>query len=81
MEIQPTDFENAAFTAFMVGLWFSLESRKEREVLVSRAILVFNLDLLLHLGKVPRPVLRLVPLSTVDENMDRAHRLDAVRTR
>ncbi|CAJ1374466.1 unnamed protein product [Effrenium voratum] len=53
MEVQLTDFENAAFTAFMV--------------LVSRAILVFNLNLL-------------VPLSKVDENMGRAHAADAVGT-
>jgi len=51
MEVQLTDFENAAFTAMLV--------------LVTRAILVFDLDLL-------------VPLSKVDENMDRAHSMDAV---
>jgi len=53
MEIQLTDFENAAFSAFMV--------------LISRAVLVFNLDLL-------------APLSMVDENMKRAHDVNAVRT-
>jgi len=53
MEIQLTDFENAAFTAFMV--------------LISRAILVFHLDIL-------------APLSKVDENMRRAHEMDATRT-
>lgn len=53
MEIQLTDFENAAFTAFMV--------------LISRAILVFHLDIL-------------APLSKVDENMRRAHEVDATRT-
>jgi len=51
MEVQLTDFENAAFTAMLV--------------LVTRALLVFDLDLL-------------VPLSKVDENMERAHSLDAV---
>jgi len=53
MEVQLTDFENAAFTAFIV--------------LITRALLVFDLDLL-------------VPLSKVDENMRRAHKLDAVKT-
>eukprot|EP00931_Biecheleriopsis_adriatica_P051184 TRINITY_DN29664_c0_g1_i1.p1 TRINITY_DN29664_c0_g1~~TRINITY_DN29664_c0_g1_i1.p1 ORF type:complete len:746 (+),score=151.03 TRINITY_DN29664_c0_g1_i1:66-2240(+) len=53
MEVQLTDFENAAFTAFIV--------------LVTRAILVLNLSLL-------------APLSMVDDNMERAHALDAVRT-
>ena len=52
MEVQMTDFENAAFTAFIV--------------IVTRAILVFNLTLL-------------CPLSLVDENMKRAHGVDAVR--
>ena len=52
MEVQLTDFENAAFTAFIV--------------IVTRAILVFNLSLL-------------APLSLVDENMSRAHGVDAVR--
>mmetsp|Transcript_52822 Transcript_52822/g.98952 ORF Transcript_52822/g.98952 Transcript_52822/m.98952 type:complete len:703 (+) Transcript_52822:64-2172(+) len=52
MEVQMTDFENAAFTAFIV--------------IVTRAILVFNLTLL-------------APLSKVDENMSRAHGADAVR--
>ncbi|CAK9106752.1 Glutamate--cysteine ligase catalytic subunit (GCS heavy chain) (Gamma-ECS) (Gamma-glutamylcysteine synthetase) [Durusdinium trenchii] len=52
MEVQLTDFENAAFTAFIV--------------IVTRAILVFNLTLL-------------SPLSKVDENMRRAHGMDAVR--
>lgn len=47
MEVQLTDFENAAFTAFIV--------------LVTRCLLVFNLDLL-------------VPLSKVDDNMQRAHK-------
>jgi glutamate--cysteine ligase catalytic subunit len=53
MELQLTDFENAAFTAFIV--------------LVSRALLVFDLDMK-------------VPLSMVDENMGRAHRRGAVTT-
>uniref|UniRef100_A0A7S1AJ05 Glutamate--cysteine ligase n=1 Tax=Noctiluca scintillans TaxID=2966 RepID=A0A7S1AJ05_NOCSC len=46
MEVQLTDFENAAFTAFIV--------------LVTRAVLVFDLDLRM-------------PISKVDENMCRAH--------
>lgn len=50
MEVQLTDFENAAFTAFVV--------------LVSRAILVFDLEVL-------------APLSKVDENMKRAHAMNA----
>lgn len=50
MEVQLTDFENAAFTAFVV--------------LVSRAILVFDLELL-------------APLSKVDDNMRRAHAMNA----
>jgi len=53
MEVQPTDFENAAFTAFIV--------------LLTRVLLVFNLDIL-------------YPLSKVDENMERAHKVDAVNT-
>jgi len=51
MEVQLTDFENAAFTAFIV--------------LVTRALLVFDLDLL-------------IPLSKVDDNMKRAHTPNAV---
>jgi glutamate--cysteine ligase catalytic subunit len=51
MEVQLTDFENAAFSAFMV--------------LISRVLLVFDLDFL-------------APLSKVDENMRRAMRMDAV---
>merc|ERR1719410_1717513 len=51
MEVQLTDFENAAFTAMLV--------------LVTRALLVFDLDLM-------------VPLSKVDDNMERAHAKDAV---
>jgi glutamate--cysteine ligase catalytic subunit len=51
MEVQLTDFENAAFTAFTV--------------LLSRVLLVFNLDVL-------------IPLSKVDENMKRAHQMGAV---
>lgn len=50
MEAQLTDFENAAFTAFIV--------------LLTRVLLVFNLDFLM-------------PLSKVDENMKRAHGVDA----
>mmetsp|Transcript_57468 Transcript_57468/g.136650 ORF Transcript_57468/g.136650 Transcript_57468/m.136650 type:complete len:687 (+) Transcript_57468:42-2102(+) len=52
MEVQLTDFENAAFTAFIV--------------LLTRVLLVFNLDML-------------IPLSKVDENMHRAHQRDASR--
>ena len=51
MEIQVTDFENAAFSVFMV--------------LVTRAILSFDLNFY-------------VPIKKVDENMERAHGLDAV---
>ncbi|KOS23034.1 Glutamate--cysteine ligase [Escovopsis weberi] len=51
MEIQVTDFENAAFSIFMV--------------LVTRAILSFDLNFY-------------VPIKRVDENMERAHAVDAV---
>ncbi|PFH59321.1 hypothetical protein XA68_12522 [Ophiocordyceps unilateralis] len=51
MEIQVTDFENAAFSVFMV--------------LVTRAILSFDLNLY-------------IPIAKVDENMERAHGRDAV---
>eukprot|EP00316_Scyphosphaera_apsteinii_P011375 CAMPEP_0119346040 /NCGR_PEP_ID=MMETSP1333-20130426/107801_1 /TAXON_ID=418940 /ORGANISM="Scyphosphaera apsteinii, Strain RCC1455" /LENGTH=699 /DNA_ID=CAMNT_0007358535 /DNA_START=74 /DNA_END=2173 /DNA_ORIENTATION=+ len=51
MEVQLTDFENAAYTVFVV--------------LVSRVILAFDLNLY-------------IPLSKVDENMERAHAGDAV---
>jgi glutamate--cysteine ligase catalytic subunit len=51
MEIQITDFENAAFSVFMV--------------LVTRAILSFDLNFY-------------IPIKKVDENMERAHKLDAV---
>ncbi|KAH7326207.1 glutamate-cysteine ligase [Stachybotrys elegans] len=51
MEIQITDFENAAFSVFMV--------------LVTRAILSFDLNYY-------------IPIKKVDENMERAHKLDAV---
>lgn len=53
MEIQMTDFENAAFSVFMV--------------LVTRAILSFDLNLY-------------IPIKCVDENMERAHALDALLT-
>jgi len=53
MEVQFTDFENAAFTAFIV--------------LMTRALLIFDLDLLL-------------PLSKVDQNMERAQAMDAINT-
>lgn len=51
MEIQITDFENAAFTVFMV--------------LITRAILSFDLNFY-------------IPIVKVDENMETAHRRDAV---
>ncbi|KAI5462646.1 glutamate-cysteine ligase-domain-containing protein [Mariannaea sp. PMI_226] len=51
MEIQITDFENAAFSVFMV--------------LVTRAILSFDLNFY-------------IPIKKVDENMERAHTVDAV---
>lgn len=51
MEIQITDFENAAFSVFMV--------------LVTRAILSFDLNFY-------------IPIKKVDENMERAHAVDAV---
>lgn len=50
MEVQFTDFENAAFTVFIV--------------LASRVILAFELNLY-------------IPLSQLDENMKRAHELNA----
>ncbi|KAI0645912.1 glutamate-cysteine ligase catalytic subunit [Trametes meyenii] len=53
MEVQVTDFENAAFSVFVV--------------LLSRAILHFNLNMY-------------IPISKVDENMARAQRRDAVHT-
>ncbi|CCA66352.1 probable gamma-glutamylcysteine synthetase [Serendipita indica DSM 11827] len=52
MEVQVTDFENAAFSIFIV--------------LLSRAILTFGLNFY-------------IPLSKVDENMERAQRRDAAR--
>lgn len=51
MEIQVTDFENAAFAVFMV--------------LITRAILSFDLNFY-------------IPIKKVDENMETAHRRDAV---
>ena len=51
IEVQLTDFENAAYTVFIV--------------LLSRVILFFNLNLY-------------IPISKVDENMDTAHKRDAV---
>lgn len=51
MEIQVTDFENAAFTVFMV--------------LITRVILSFDLNFY-------------IPIVKVDENMETAHRRDAV---
>lgn len=51
MEIQITDFENAAFSVFLV--------------LVTRAILSFDLNFY-------------IPIKKVDENMERAHARDAV---
>jgi len=52
MELSLTDFENAAFSIFTI--------------LMSRVIIVFDLDLY-------------VPLSRVDENMNTAHENDAAR--
>ncbi|CAO1605745.1 glutamate--cysteine ligase [Xanthoria calcicola] len=51
MEVQMTDFENAAFATFMV--------------LLSRTILHFDLNLYM-------------PISTVDENMEKAHGRDSI---
>lgn len=51
MEVQPTDFENAAFAVFVV--------------LLSRAILHFNVNFY-------------VPISKVDDNMQRAQKRDSV---
>lgn len=51
MELQLTDFENAAFTVFVV--------------LITRVILAFDLAFY-------------IPLSKVDENMKRAHEVDAI---
>jgi len=53
MEIQLTDFENSAFTVFIV--------------LLTRVILSFDLNLY-------------IPLSRVDQNMQRAHSRDAARS-
>ncbi|KAG1827846.1 glutamate-cysteine ligase catalytic subunit [Suillus subalutaceus] len=53
MEVQMTDFENAAFAVFIV--------------LLSRAILAFNLNFY-------------IPISKVDQNMARAQRRDAARS-
>ena len=52
MEVQATDFENAAYSIFIV--------------LLTRAILSFNLDFY-------------IPISKVDENMKRAHVRNAAR--
>eukprot|EP00051_Salpingoeca_urceolata_P006555 m.86546 g.86546 ORF g.86546 m.86546 type:complete len:719 (-) comp14880_c0_seq3:128-2284(-) len=51
MEVQLTDYENAAFTVFIT--------------LVSRVLLSFDLNLY-------------IPISKLDENMERAHKRDAV---
>ncbi|PJF18491.1 Glutamate--cysteine ligase [Paramicrosporidium saccamoebae] len=53
MEVQPTEFENAAFSVFIV--------------LLTRIILVYNLNFYM-------------PLSLVDENMQRAHRRDSLKS-
>merc|ERR1712146_9859 len=52
MEVQLTDFENAAFTVFII--------------LITRVVLMFDLNLY-------------IPLSKVDDNMKRAHKRDAVK--
>jgi len=83
MEVQLTDFENAAFTVFIV--------------LLTRAILSFNLNLYIPITKVGRAparrrrrgertstsgtrARRRRPLPQVDENMQTAHTRDAART-
>eukprot|EP00056_Hartaetosiga_gracilis_P013099 m.213929 g.213929 ORF g.213929 m.213929 type:complete len:721 (-) comp13796_c0_seq1:742-2904(-) len=53
-EVQLTDFENAAFSVFIV--------------LLTRTILSFNLNLYM-------------PISKIDENMERAHARDALNTK
>jgi len=69
MEVQMTDFENAAFAVFMV--------------LLSRAILKFNLNLYLPISKVHLAFYRLFkPILTskqVDENMATTQRRGAAR--
>ena len=52
MEVQLTDFENAAYTVFLV--------------LMTRVILTFELNFI-------------IPLSKVDENLQRAFKRDSVR--
>lgn len=71
MEVQMTDFENAAFSVFVV--------------LLTRAILSFNLNFYVPISKVrhyvwlkPRMVLTIY--SQVDENMSRAQQRDASRS-
>lgn len=69
MEVQLTDFENAAFAVFIV--------------LLSRAILAFNLNFYIPISKVCFPAVS-CHLSTtnvlqVDENMARAQKRDAIR--
>jgi glutamate--cysteine ligase catalytic subunit len=81
MEVQLTDFENAAFTVFLV--------------LLTRAILSFNLNLYIPITKVRDPrqpasagtvqkrrsyVCWRVGGDQVDENLKTAHQRDAART-
>lgn len=68
MEVQITDFENAAFSVFIV--------------LLSRAILSLGLNFYMPISKVsyvgPMKSPRLTMLWQVDENMNRAQQRDAV---
>lgn len=70
MEVQLTDFENAAFAVFVV--------------LLSRAILYFNLNFYIPISKVWCFLLHeytsLTVPSKVDENMQRAQKRDASRS-
>jgi glutamate--cysteine ligase catalytic subunit len=70
MEVQPTDFENAAFAVFIV--------------LLSRAILHYSLNFYIPISKVRCPSYDSSYVAQhhlkVDENMRRAQRRDASRT-
>jgi glutamate--cysteine ligase catalytic subunit len=75
MEVQLTDYENAAFSVFIV--------------LLTRAIMSLGLNFYLPISKVSLPVPRIKNarglmershLLQVDENMHRAHRRDAINT-
>jgi glutamate--cysteine ligase catalytic subunit len=71
MEVQMTDFENAAFSVFVV--------------LLSRAILSFNLNFYIPISKVGLFLIKVYLCSTslfkVDVNMGRAQERDASRSR